>query len=248
MPLKPFFHRESERAALCNRWLHSTQLVCLRFCRRQHTAQPFMGWRLVQHHSLQTSAGRQCLGWLRLSCQNICFRSVEFETRLPEWSHQFLKHIAKLFGRSCKQQKVVAKRRSNNGGPPYLKSNPLLETAHRQSAIANCSTGQNSRGEGLVHTLVAFSKIAKAAGRKATLPPITHTLVARQPWCKIHGSHPSVHWCVPYGLNTTLLNNQTSSTDTPYNCKPRQKTSQCSNSFGSPWWFVRFSFLEAPAT
>ena len=59
---------------------------------------------------------------------------------------------------------------------------------------------------------------------------LLHTLVARQPWCKIHGSHPSVHWCVPYGLNTPLFNNQTSWTDTPCNRKPRRKTSQCSNS------------------
>ena len=31
---------------------------------------------------------------------------------------------------------------------------------------------------------------------------LIHTLVARQPWCKIHGSHPSVQWFVPSGLNT----------------------------------------------
>ena len=53
-------------------------------CRGQHTAQPFIGWRLVQH------CNRQCLRWLSWSCHNLCFCSVEVETDLPEWSHQFI--------------------------------------------------------------------------------------------------------------------------------------------------------------
>ena len=46
--------------------------------------QPFVGRRLVQHSNLHTSAGRQCLRWLRLSCQSTCFCSVEFEPDFPE--------------------------------------------------------------------------------------------------------------------------------------------------------------------
>ena len=33
---------------------------------------------------------------------------------------------------------------------------------------------------------------------------LIHTLVARQPWCKTHGSHPSVHWFAPSGLSTSI--------------------------------------------
>ena len=122
----------------------------------------------VQHFNLQTSAGRQSLRWLRLNCPNLCFCSVEFETDLPERNHQFIKHIAKLFGTPCKHKMSSAWRRSNTGGRP----SPFFLKHH----IAKLPP--------LIALLNTISEDLK------------HTLVACHPWCKIHGSHPSVHWFV----------------------------------------------------
>lgn len=109
------------------------------------------------------------------------FQGLPQEIARQNTQHQtnYFADMLETFGRSHKQQNVVYKAKIWQTWAPISQVQSILKhhIANPPSLIAVL----NKISDGLIHTLFA-----------------------RQPWCKIHRSHPIVHWFARSGLNTSI--------------------------------------------
>ena len=182
MPLKPFCHRES----ICEHGIHGPHfviggqyrpVVCLHFPSTTYSPATY---GTMTRPTLQSPNQRGS------SMSSVVALELSKPLFLQRWvgdrPSRVKSPVYQAYSQAVRQILQTTKCCPQSEDP--------IKVAHHLLSPTHCVKHQIAT---LASPIAVLNKINEG---------LIHTLVARQPWCKIHGSHPSVQWFVPSGSNT----------------------------------------------